>query len=203
MLEAEASKQFLGRQVFWLTADNGFRTAFPRAALFWRLAVALNARRPRRSQRRPRNGIAPFSLLPPPSRRSTADLSKLTAYNYTLASGSQPPKSCARYNYRGRNLRGRQRASSGLNQEVRLSVFRKAESDKVLKTESRPRRRGLVCGRERGVMHKKTTQCNLLISQRVSSNMAARASLGACLFQPRWCRRRRLLMADRDTRGSD
>ena len=39
------------------------RAAFPRAALILPFAVALNARRPRRSQRRPRNGFAPFSLF--------------------------------------------------------------------------------------------------------------------------------------------
>jgi len=39
MLEAEASKQ-LGRQVFWLTANSGFRTTFPQAAGHGLLAVA-------------------------------------------------------------------------------------------------------------------------------------------------------------------
>src|SRR5262249_6761812 len=32
MLKAEASGPFLGRQVFWLAALSGFRTAFPRSA---------------------------------------------------------------------------------------------------------------------------------------------------------------------------
>jgi hypothetical protein len=40
MLVAEASATFLGRQVFWLTADNGFRAAFPQRILGEPFAVA-------------------------------------------------------------------------------------------------------------------------------------------------------------------
>src|SRR5216684_3660762 len=58
MLAAEASVWRLDRQVFWLTARNGPRTAFPREQ--WHCI-----RRPGRLQRRPRNGISPFSLLSP------------------------------------------------------------------------------------------------------------------------------------------
>jgi hypothetical protein len=41
MLVAEASETSLGRQVFWLTAPNGFRTTFPRTVLGEPFAVAL------------------------------------------------------------------------------------------------------------------------------------------------------------------
>src|SRR5437016_11680544 len=62
MLVAEASELLPGRQVFWLSAASGFRTAFPDRLTHG--PVARNkVRRPRRSQRRPRNGFAPFSLF--------------------------------------------------------------------------------------------------------------------------------------------
>src|SRR5262249_11886760 len=57
--------RFLGRQVFWLTALDGPRTTSPRqwqqSWLQWYRIV----RRPGRSQRRPRSGFAPLSLLSP------------------------------------------------------------------------------------------------------------------------------------------
>jgi hypothetical protein len=54
------------RQVFWLSAHSGFPSAFPDA----RASSGLS-RKPGRSQRRPRNGFAPFSLLSPATRRGT------------------------------------------------------------------------------------------------------------------------------------
>jgi len=62
MLETEASKQSLGKQVFWLTARNGpeppSRTT-PMEFAQWHHRV----REPGRSQRRPRTGFAPVSLF--------------------------------------------------------------------------------------------------------------------------------------------
>ena len=77
LLKAEAPEQSLDGQVFWLTARNGPRTTFPRLALGRPLQWSTKVREPRRLQRRPRNGVAPFSLLPLGSAEELWDPSKL------------------------------------------------------------------------------------------------------------------------------
>jgi hypothetical protein len=59
MLVAEASEQKLDGQVFWLTAHDGPRTAFPPRG------SGLSVRGPGRLQRRPRDGFSPSSLFSP------------------------------------------------------------------------------------------------------------------------------------------
>src|SRR5262245_36826874 len=61
MLETEASETSSAGRSSGLRLKRS-RTAFPRRQCH---AVARMVRRPRRSQRRPRNGFAPFSLLSP------------------------------------------------------------------------------------------------------------------------------------------
>src|SRR5947209_2873349 len=66
----------LDRQVFWLTARSGPRVAFPGRDIFPYSPSGLDTRGPGRSQRRPRNGLATFSLLSPDSPGGDGDLSR-------------------------------------------------------------------------------------------------------------------------------
>ena len=81
MLEAEALKQFLGRQVFWLTADIGFQAAFPQSGFCDALCSGLDC-----SETSPITAAAPqriYTVFPFTAsfQRNPADLSKLIAYN--------------------------------------------------------------------------------------------------------------------------
>ena len=89
MLEAEASEQELGRQVFWLTARSGPEQPSRRRSSKGPSAVASLSSGPGRSQQRPCNGFAPFSLFVPLAPwREAGNLSRSTPVAY----GPRPKK---------------------------------------------------------------------------------------------------------------